>query len=142
MRISRNLAIMILKYLDNNPKFYFPFLVMCQEYTPEDDDFVEIEPAERKNIEENDIYQTFELWENLQLLYRETLSLMTKWFIEKITKSWFTKEIRDIKNQYKKLYKRRLTESAKIEEYGTNEFFWGKAEAFEEAIEIINRYIR
>jgi len=42
MRISRNLAIIILKYLYDHPKFYFPFLVMCKEYSPEDYDFVEI----------------------------------------------------------------------------------------------------
>ena len=46
MNISRALAVKILKYLDDHPDFYFPFLVMCKEYTPEDDDFVEIEPEE------------------------------------------------------------------------------------------------
>lgn len=37
MNISRALAIQILKYLDKHPDFYFPFFVMCQEYSPEDD---------------------------------------------------------------------------------------------------------
>jgi hypothetical protein len=78
MKISRELAILILKYLNQNPKFYFPFLVMCQEYTPEDDDFVEIEPNERKNIKEDEIYQTFELWENLQDLKESTTELLAK----------------------------------------------------------------
>jgi hypothetical protein len=78
MRINRNLAIEILKYLHKHPKFYFPFLVMCKEYTPEDDDFVEIEPNEWKLIKEDEIYQTFELRENLQNLYEETLKLMSK----------------------------------------------------------------
>jgi hypothetical protein len=78
MKISRNLAIAILRYLYQHPGFHFPFLVMCQEYTPEDDDFVEIEPAERKNIEEDDIYQTFELWENIQHLYKDTTELLAK----------------------------------------------------------------
>lgn len=84
MKISRKLAIRILKYLDKHKDFYFPFLVMCKEYTEEDDDFVEIEPDEWKLIEEDDKYQTFELWENLQKLYPETLRLMTKGFLEKI----------------------------------------------------------
>jgi len=70
MRIKRNLAIEILKYLHKHPKFYFPFLVMCKEYTPEDDDFVEIEPNECGLIQSDKSYQTFELRENLQHLYR------------------------------------------------------------------------
>ena len=66
MPISRILAIKILKYLDQHKDFYFPFLVMNQEYTEEDDDFVEIEPDEWEMIEEDEKYQTFQLWENLQ----------------------------------------------------------------------------
>ncbi|MFZ2975276.1 MAG: hypothetical protein WA055_01425 [Candidatus Moraniibacteriota bacterium] len=85
MKISRELAIKILKYLDENPDFYFPFLVMCKEYSDEDDDFVEIEADEWENIEEDEKYQTFELWENLQNLDEETLKLMSKGFLEKIT---------------------------------------------------------
>lgn len=34
---------------------------MNQEYSPEDDDFVEIEPEEWETIEEDENYQTFEL---------------------------------------------------------------------------------
>lgn len=58
---------------------------MNQEYTEEDDDFMEIEPDEWENIQEDDKYQTFQLWENLQDLYEETIELMAKGFIEKIT---------------------------------------------------------
>jgi hypothetical protein len=85
MKISRGLAIKILKYLDQHKRFYFPFLVMCQEYTEEDDDFVEIEPEEWEMINEDEKYQTFELWENLQNLDEQTLRLMAKGFLEKIT---------------------------------------------------------
>lgn len=85
MDISRELAIKILKYLDQHKDFNFPFLVMNQEYTEEDDDFVEIEPNEWRMIEEDEKYQTFQLWENLQNLDEETLKLMSKGFIEKIT---------------------------------------------------------
>lgn len=112
MKVSRELALQVLKYCSKNPDFYFPFLVMCQEYSPEDDDFVEIEPNEWENIEEDEIYQTFELWENLQNLKGDTTELLAKWFIEKIvdnskikkfiflTFEWFTQEpnLSDIEN--------------------------------------------
>ncbi len=140
MKISRELAITILKYLYNNPNFYFPFLVVCQEYTPEDDDFVEIEPEEWENIEEDEIYQTFELWENLQNLDEETLRLMSKWFIEKIINENLEKEVKNLAKWYRKLYKETLTESVKILEYWENEFFWWKKEAFEEVLELIKKY--
>lgn len=85
MDISRELAIQILKYLDQHKDFYFPFLVMNKEYTEEDDDFVEIEPNEWEMIESDENYQTFQLWENLQNLDERTLKLMTKGFLEEIT---------------------------------------------------------
>ena len=140
MKISRELAIKILKYLNDNPKFYFPFLVMCQEYTPEDDDFVEIEPNEWVNIEEDDIYQTFELWENLQNLYDNTTELLSKWFLDLILEDWFENDIKNLFLDYDKLYKSKLTESAKILEYWENEFFWGKREAFQDVLELIIKY--
>ena len=85
MKISRKLAIQILKYCHEHKDFYFPFLVMNQEYTEEDDDFVELEPDEWEMILKDEKYQTFELWENLQNLNEETLQLMAKGFIDKIT---------------------------------------------------------
>jgi hypothetical protein len=84
MDISRELAIKILKYCDENRGFYFPFLVMCKEYTPEDDDYVEVESDEWQIILEDEGYVTFQLWENLKKLYPETIHLMSKGFIEKI----------------------------------------------------------
>lgn len=84
MKISRELAIKILRYLDEHKDFYFPFFVMCREYTEENNDFVEIEPDEWKMIASDDKYKTFELWENLQNLYEDTMQLMAKGFIEKI----------------------------------------------------------
>jgi len=82
MKISRELAIRILKYLDEHKNFYFPFLVMCKEHAEGDDDFIEIEPEEWEMIQEDDKYQTFELWENLQNLDEETLKLLAKGFLE------------------------------------------------------------
>ena len=86
MPISRELAVKILRYLDQHKDFHFPFLVMNQEYAEEDDDFVELEPNEWEMIEGDERYQTFQLWENLQNLYEETLKLMVQGFIERITK--------------------------------------------------------
>lgn len=86
MDIDRELAIKILKYLDQHKDFIFPFLVMNQEYTEEDDDFVEIEPDEWEVIESDENYQTFQLWENLQDLDEKTLRLMAKGFLDEILK--------------------------------------------------------
>ncbi|OGI94773.1 hypothetical protein A3A03_02730 [Candidatus Nomurabacteria bacterium RIFCSPLOWO2_01_FULL_40_18] len=140
MDISRELAIKILKYLDQHPNFYFPFLIMCQEYTPEDDDFVEIEPNEWEMIAKDDIYQTFQLWENLQDLYEETIELMSKGFIDKITNESLEKHITELAKNYRREWKEKLSESAKIKEYGFNEFIDGKAEAYEDCLEIIINY--
>ena len=84
MDINRDIAIKILKYLDQHKDFYFPFLVMNKEYTPEDNDFVEIEPSEQEIIEMDKNYKTFQLWENLQNLDKKTLKLMSKGFLEKM----------------------------------------------------------
>lgn len=140
MKISRELAIKILKYCFENQKFYFPFLVMCQEYTPEDDDFVEIEPEEWENIEEDENYQTFELWENLQNLDEEILRLLSKWFIDKILNESLEKEIINSLRCYKKLYKENIWEGVDILEYWENDFFWGKKEAFEDVLNLIKKY--
>ncbi len=59
---------------------------MCREYTSEDDDFVEIQPDEWEMINDDEIYQTFELWENLQDLHENTTELLAKGFIEIIEK--------------------------------------------------------
>ena len=85
MKISRKLAIKILEYLDKHKDFYFPFQIMCKEYKDEDGNSMEIESSEFKKIKLDKKYQTFELWENLQNLYEETIELMAKGFIEKIT---------------------------------------------------------
>ncbi len=140
MDINRDLAIKILKYLHQHKDFYFPFLVMNKEYTEEDDDFVEIEPSEWEMISEDQNYQTFQLWENLQNLDEETLKLMSKGFIAKITNDSLEKDISELAKNYRKEWKENLPESAKIEEYGFNEFIDGKAEAYEDCFEIIKNY--
>lgn len=84
MKIERELAIKILKYCHEHTDFYFPFLVMNKEYSEEDDDFVEVESNEWKMVQEDEKYQTFELWENLQNLDEQTLKLMAKGFLDEI----------------------------------------------------------
>ncbi len=106
MKINRYLAIKILKYLDRHKNFYFPFSVMCKEYSS-DDDFAEIEPVEWQNIADDNTYQTFELWENLQNLDEETLQLMTKGFLEKIK----GKDADDVVLKSTKKYKIEITET-------------------------------
>jgi hypothetical protein len=66
--------------------------------------------------------------------------LMSKWFIEKITKESLNDEIRTLAKQYRKLYKKQLCESEKIEEYWENEFFWWKAEAYEDVLGLFERH--
>lgn len=140
MRISRKLAIRILKYLDKHKDFYFSFLIMCKEYTEKDDDFVEIEPNEWEMINSDDKYQTFELWENIQNLYKDTTELLAKGFIEKITGKSLERHIATLAKNYRKDWKEQLCESENIETYGFNEFIGGKADAYEDCLEIIREY--
>lgn len=140
MKISRELAIQILKYCFLHKDFYFPFLVMCKEYSEEDDDFVEIEPDEWEIIDGDENYKTFELWENLQNLDEQTLNLMAKGFMDKITNKYLENDIKKLSVEYKNKWKEKLWESENIEEFGLNEFIGGKAEAFEECLDIIRGY--
>ncbi len=91
MPITRELALKIIRYLLNNPSFYFPFKIMYREYvsyTDDDNDFVEIVPSDGyENLIEDLQYDTFELWEDLQDLDLQTLELMSKGFIDKILKN-------------------------------------------------------
>lgn len=140
MKISRKLAIKILKYCEEHKDFYFPFQVVCKEYTPEDDDFVEVESNEWEMIESDENYQTFELWENLQNLDEGTDKLLAKGFIEKINNESLEKHIYTLANNYRKQWRREICESEKIEEYGLNEFLGGKADAFEDCLYLVKKY--
>lgn len=140
MDISRELAITILKYLSENKNFYFPFLVMNQEYSPEDTDFVEIEPSEWQIIKEDENYKTFQLWENLQGLKDGTTELLAQGFIELITKQSLESHIGILAENYRKQYQGELSESEKIEAYGLNEFIGGKADAYEDCLYLVRKY--
>jgi len=143
MPIKRDLALKIIKYLLDNPSFYFPFLVMCKGYASDiDEDFVEIVPEDDyENLLEDTQYNTFELWENLQNLNSETLELMTKGFLHKIEHTDILTKISNLATEYRKSWKEELWETTDIEEYGLNEFLGGKAEAYEDCLQIINEYL-
>ncbi len=140
MDISRELAIKILKYLDQHKDFYFPFVVVNREYSEEDDEFVVIEASEWENIEKDDKYQTFQLWENLQNLYEQTLKLMSKGFLEKITNESLELHIAELAKNYRKTWKKELRQGGKIDEYEFNGFIGGKAEAYEDCLDLIKEY--
>ena len=113
---------------------------MNKEYSEEDDDFVEIEASEWENIEKDNKYQTFQLWENLHDLYEQTLRLMSKGFLERVTNESLELHIAKLAKSYRKAWKKDLWECGKSEEYGLNEFICGKAEAYEDCLYLIRKY--
>ncbi len=135
MKISRKLAIKILKYLNKNKDFYFPFSVICREYKN-----FETELKDWKVISTDKKLKSFELRENLQNLHKETVDLMAKGFIEKITGKSLEKYISKLAKDYRKEWKEELWESEDIEEFGLNEFIGGKADAYEDCLDLIKEY--
>ena len=140
MKISRELAIKILKYLYENPDFSFPFVVVCLEYTPEDDDFVEIMPEEWQDIFEDPGYKTFQLWNKLPDMEDYPIDLLSKWFIEKILKNSLRNDLYNMFDFYNKLYKEKFFLSEDIQKFWENEFYGWKREAFEDILELLKRY--
>lgn len=141
MKISRQLTLKILKYLLDNPLFYFPFNIVCINFD-EDDELYDIEFSQEMfdKVLSNDELKDFKLVENLQHLDLATLQLMSKGFIEKIVQEDAISDIEELSENYRKEWKKDLCESAKIEEYGFNEFIGGKAEGYEESLEILKKY--
>jgi len=85
MKITRLLALKIIRYLIDNPDFYFPFIIRCKgldggecyiEVVPQEDDYCMLINC--------DDYEEFILVENLQNMFKDTIRLMSKGFIEKI----------------------------------------------------------
>ncbi len=91
---------------------------------------------------ENAHYDTFEIWGNIQKLELETLQLLSKGFIEKMTYHSIENEIQMQALKFRNLWKEELLESTRIEEFAQNEYFGGKAEGFEESLEMINKYMK
>lgn len=51
------------------------------------------------------------------------------------------KNISELAKNYRTDWKEELWESEKIEEYGLNEFIGGKADAYEDCLDLIKKYI-
>ena len=142
MKITRNETLNILKYLDKNPNFYFPFEIICEDFNDEDDLFnVDCLDIDNDYIYNNKSMKNFILVENLQHIHEETTILMAKGFIDKIENTSALNEISSLATKYRKSWKQDLCESEFIEEYGENEFVGGKFEAFEECIQIIKKHL-
>lgn len=139
MPISRELALKILRYLLDNPSFYFPFKIVCINF----DELYDIEILKEMldEVFNNDDFKDFELVEDLQCLDLQTLQLMSKGFLDKIVNNDALNQIETYAKEYRNLWKKEACESLKIEEYGFNEFLGGKAEGFEESLEILKEYI-
>lgn len=143
MKIQREQVIKIMKYLNKNPDFYFPFKIICEDFK-EHSEYYKIDCLEEIDyefLEKNKNLINFYLEENLQNLYPETLELMVKGFLNKIEHTDILNKISNLAIEYRKSWKEDLWESSNIEEYGLNEFLGGKAEAYEDCVEIINNYL-
>ena len=91
MKIQREQAIKIMKYLNKNPNFYFPFKIICEDFK-EHSEYYEtdcLEEISYEFIEKDKKLMNFYLEENLQDLYPETLDLMLKGFLHKIPASTY-----------------------------------------------------
>ena len=142
MPITRELTLKILKYLLDNPSFYFPFKIVCVNFD-EDDELYDIEVSQEMldKVLDNDGLKDFELVENLQYLDLETLRLMSKGFLDTIVYDDVMNQIEFTAKEYRNMWKREVCESVKIEEYGFNEFLGGKAEGFEDSLEILKEHL-
>ena len=68
MRVERKKVITIMKYIEENPNFYFPFKIICKDFK-ENSDYYEtdcLEEIDYKFIEKNKNLTSFYLEENLQ----------------------------------------------------------------------------
>jgi hypothetical protein len=138
MKITREKVLSIIKYLDENPEFYFPFEIICTDFK-EDDELFEIDclDIESEYINNNKSMHNFKLVENLQTSKFDTTVLMAQGFIDKIINKNLYDTISNLAIEYRSIWKKDLCESISIEEYGENEFFGGKAEAYEDCLDII-----
>lgn len=140
MKISRVLAIQILKYTHTHSNFFFPFLVMNREYSAEDDDFVEILSEEWDDIEADKNYETFELWDNLQHLDKITANLLLKGLLEELSRDSLETHIEKLAVTYKSKWRKSLYACERMEELDMNEFVEGKADAFEDCLYLIREH--
>ncbi|QOP42829.1 hypothetical protein FJR45_02230 [Sulfurimonas sediminis] len=138
MHISREIVLLILKYLDKNPNFYFPFKIICKNFNEDDKLFnVNCLDIETDYIESNKLLNDFLLIGNFQNLDYGTTTLIAQVFIDNIINMNAFNEILSLALEYRRSWKEDLYESENIEEYGIYEFIGGKAEAYEECAQIM-----
>lgn len=142
MKITRERALTILKYLEKNESFYFPFKIVCNDFNENDEyydyDCIDISYSE---LEHNTSLVDFSLEENLQNLNSDTIELMAKGFLDKIENTDAYNIILNNAIEYRKSWKEDLWESEDSEEFGLNEFIGGNAEAYEDCVEIIKEHM-
>ena len=144
MKIQREQVIRIIKYLEENKNFYFPFKIICEDLK-ENSEYCGadcLKEIDYEFIEKNKSLVNFYLEENLQNLYPETLELMVEGFLHKIEHTNILNKISNLAIEYRKSWKEDLWESPNIEEYGLNEFLGGKAEAYEDCLELLKKYFK
>ena len=66
---------------------------------------------------------------------------MAKGFLHKIEHTDILNKISNLAIEYRKSWKENLCESESIEEYGLNEFIGGKADAYEDCVQIIEKHL-
>ncbi len=143
MKIERKQVLKIMEYLNKNPNFYFPFKIICRDFK-ENSEYYEtdcLEEIDYEFIEKNTNLINFYLEENLQDLYPETIELMAKGFLDKIEHVDILNKISNLAIEYRKSWKENLCESESIEEYGLNEFIGGKADAYEDCVQILEEHL-
>ena len=142
MELTKDKVLNILRYLDENPNFYFPFKIICKDFN-ENNELFDVNCLDIKSeyVYNNKSMNTFMLKVNLQRLDKETTKLMAKGFIDKIENISALDKISNLAIQYKKNWQKNLCDSEYIEKYGENEFFGGKAEAFEDCMQIVEKHL-
>ncbi len=142
MKIIRRQVLNITKYKKINQDFIFPFKIICTDFNKEDKFFeVNCLDIEYDFIYNNKLMINFMLTEKLENLNQETIELMTKGFFDRIEHVNILDRISNLAIEYKKNWKEYLCESENIEEYGLNEFLGGKADAYEDCVQIIKEHL-
>ena len=140
MKITRKQVLNVSKYIECNHSFYFPFKVICSDFDKEDEcSEMNCLDFGYDYIDNNKLMNRFILIENLQDLRSDTVELMAKGFLDKVEYTPVIDKILDLAIEYRKNWKEQLCESEDIEEYGLNEFIGGKADAYEDCVQIIKQ---
>ncbi len=67
---------------------------------------------------------------------------MSKGFLEQMTSNSLEVKIKEMALEYRNRWSSEKSDSEDCEEFGKNEYFGGKAEGFEESLEIIKEHMK